>query len=1145
MRRIIFGFILVGIAVSAVAQMLWQPSAESDALFAAGVDLYKEGKFREAIPLFAKSDSLDKAQIDPTSNRRDYSSMWLASCYYKMGDTITASKYSFYFNTIPIDRRLTSVSDSIAVSAINLLMLGNYEEAYPLLRTCVDIESKICGPAHPFILNTLSMCQMCSEQLNDSAGCISYTKKMAETIRHMYGKYSQEYLSSIDDVISKCEKYDLNNKQDLLDLLYEKLSVIDSLGIKGRQQDVCLHITLNAVYRSQQMPYSDSQRSVLCRAVQAVSGLSAADTLKENLENTLYGYIDNSYYKESKIKDSEGNYETAINLMEQSLVLRERLSGKNSLDYAISLGEIATYYGNSGEHLKAVELLQDALHKIHLAVGEKDVNYLSGLNNLAIQYSNIGNYNKAIKIMEELLPLRKSVSGINDDYISGLSNLSLFFKQSGNYEKAIKLGQDAVNYAGQTYGVSNAKYAVCLQNLANYHMNIANFAKAIVLLEDALKTFKHIGKSDSPEYYTILENLSLCNAYIGNYEEALNIEKQVFNFRREHLSEKHPDYCSALRNIAKYYYYMTDYVNVTDCIIKATQLMEIDIRSNFSGMTSSERALYWDMNAGWLNEWIPKMSYYIGFDSINIVNYNVALFSKGILLNTDIEMSKLIAESGDSVLIAMYGNLRANRLSLAKLYEKPVSERTINTDSLERLVEAQEKELVKQSKIFGDYTNNLFVEWTDVRDKLGQGDIAVEFISFPAENDSIMYVALTLKQGYSVPKMVPLFEERQLASIDKRLYLSSPMLYNLVWKPLEKEMAGVKTVYFAPSGELYNLPIENLPVDEGTYNSGIRGYRRLSSTRQLALRRDGVEVARAAVYGGLKYDTDTVTLANDSRKYRMAEPVQWSSRAVADSLNLRDGVYELPATKIEAEEIDKALETAQIDTRLYTDTIGTEASFKAMSGSGVNALHIATHGFYWTEREAARLDGLAFLSDDMPAAVKEDKALTRSGLLFAGANTALKGLPLPDGVEDGVLTAKEIAGMDLRGLDLVALSACQTGLGEITGDGVFGLQRGFKKAGANTLLMSLWKVDDTATQLLMTQFYKNLLSGMGKYEALAVAQKYLRELEVEVKITPGKTNYQKLKDKRDGKQEEVKYKTVRKYAHPKYWAAFVLLDGVN
>ena len=214
-----------------------------------------------------------------------------------------------------------------------------------------------------------------------------------------------------------------------------------------------------------------------------------------------------------------------------------------------------------------------------------------------------------------------------------------------------------------------------------------------------------------------------------------------------------------------------------------------------------------------------------------------------------------------------------------------------------------------------------------IRQRLGDGEMAVEFVSFPLRNDSVMYAAYCLRKDMPSPKMVPLFEERQLTSIDKRLYLSSPMLYNLVWEPLEKEMAGVTTVYFSPSGELYNLPIENLPVDGNTYNSGIRGYRRLSSTRQLALRRDGVEVARAAVYGGLKYDADTVTLANDSRKYRMAELVQWSSRAVADSLNLRDGVNELPATKIEAEEIDKALETARIQCgNMQTPTIGPHLS---------------------------------------------------------------------------------------------------------------------------------------------------------------------------------------------------------------------------
>lgn len=588
--------------------------------------------------------------------------------------------------------------------------------------------------------------------------------------------------------------------------------------------------------------------------------------------------------------------------------------------------------------------------------------------------------------------------------------------------------------------------------------------------------------------------------YIGNYDKAIDMEKQVLDFRGRRLGERHPDYCLSMKEIAKRYYLIGDYANASDYIMKATKQTEDEIMANFSDMTSVERTLYWDVNAGWLNEWIPKMSYYIGFDSTNMVNYNVALLSKGILLNSDIELSRLIAESGDSISVYMYGKLRTDRLNIAKLYEKPVSERNVNTDSLERLVETQEKELLKRSKIFGDYTKNLAVKWADVRNKLTQGEMAVEFISSPAENDSIIYAALILRKDYDAPRMVSLFEERQLTGLDKRLCLSSPVLYNLIWEPLEDEMEDIATVYFSPAGELYNLPIENLPVDGGTYVSDLRSYHRLSSTRQLVLHRDGVKVVTAAVYGGLEYNADTVTLANDSRKYRKVETSQRTESCAVtdtDSPNLRGGVSELPATKIEAKEINKALAAADIKTSLYTDTVGTEASFKALSGNGVNVF-IATHGFYWTEREVARLDNLAFLSTDMPVAVKEDNTLTRSGLLFAGANTALKGLPLPDGVDDGVLTAKEITGMDLRNLDMVALSACQTGLGEITGDGVFGLQRGFKKAGANTLLMSLWKVDDAATQLLMTRFYKNLLSGKTKTESLREAQKYVRDYEIEV-----------------------------------------------
>ena len=144
----------------------------------------------------------------------------------------------------------------------------------------------------------------------------------------------------------------------------------------------------------------------------------------------------------------------------------------------------------------------------------------------------------------------------------------------------------------------------------------------------------------------------------------------------------------------------------------------------------------------------------------------------------------------------------------------------------------------------------------------------------------------------------------------------------------------------------------------------------------------------------------------------------------------------------------------------------------------------------------------------------EDRSMSRSGLLFAGAGDYLYDDMLAQG-DDGILTAREISRLDLRGLGLVVLSACETGLGDVSGEGVFGLQRGFKKAGAQTLLMSLWKVDDLATQLLMTEFYRLLTIGNGKRDAFLGAQQHLRTIEG------------------------------GKYNHPEYWAAFIMLDALE
>jgi len=225
-------------------------------------------------------------------------------------------------------------------------------------------------------------------------------------------------------------------------------------------------------------------------------------------------------------------------------------------------------------------------------------------------------------------------------------------------------------------------------------------------------------------------------------------------------------------------------------------------------------------------------------------------------------------------------------------------------------------------------------------------------------------------------------------------------------------------------------------------------------------------------------------------------------------------------TKVEISEIGETLKKGNISISMYSDTYGTEESFKGLSGKGMNIIHLATHGMYIGASEAEskkKNTNLSFiqLDDYDNGLIQEDKSLTRSFLVMSGGDMLPTHTIIPENMEDGILTALEISKMDLKELDIVVLSACQTALGDIDNEGVYGLQRGFKKAGANTILMSIDKVDDEATKILMVEFYKNLMSSKTKHQSLKDAQKYLRQVD-------------------NGR-----------YDDPKYWASFIMLDGLD
>ncbi len=1193
--------------------------SRSDSLFAAGVDLFRQDKYKEAIHLFEESDRIDKAKLDSASNRRDYSAMWLASCYYHLGDTTKAQSIHEYYRFAPVDRRLTVQSDSLSALGVACYERGDYEEALKYFKSSGEIEEKVVGKKHVWYLGTINSLVNCFHNLKDSIQSFKHQALAENITKHNYGVLSTQYL----DILSGYGfLYDAYNQHLLSAQNYEKgYTLSDSLHLP----EYCLHFAreiadeygklrmnneaidwgtktlaiCESLYGKRHPYYSndlsklaiyyanagDNKKAIeldtealrLCKRIYGEKHLNCAISLEnlmhyslnmEDYKNAIfYGQNALNTYKALSDENSPvcisimknvadcyfkmGDYKEAIRFGIEILEMDKNIYGESSFDYAVDLNNLALYNANWGRYTDAIRLAEKALNALEKTLGKEHPYYAGCLINLAAYISRLGNYSTSIRLGKEALEILK----INTyAYFNTLSNLSTFIADSGNYSEAIQYVTEALNVCEKTLGDSCSNYALYLHNLSGYKYKVGHYEEAVRFTIKALDIRKKVLGKNHPEYAVSLRFLSNLKFHLGNYSDAIQLMKETLDIYKNKLGEKHPYYITALHDLAYYNSCVSNHTEATKLYAEVTTLYSDLILSTFADLTPYEQSMFWSKYYNYFNTELPQRAYALSNDSLYASAYNGILLSKGLLLNAETEMKKLLQESGDTAVVTLYEQARTNRILLNKTLERPVNERYFNVDSLQRLIKRQEQELIQRSKTYGDFTHNLAINWQEVQKELDATDIAVEFLAFPTGKDSVMYAALTLKQGAELPEMVPLFEEEQLKQIVPSNLYSTTDLYKLVWQPMEEKLKGVKNIYFAPSGELYNIAIESLPDTDSTLVSDRFNLYRLSSTRQLALVGENHEGNGARIYGGLKYDTGISQLVKDNLKYKRDESLvstrSFEDSFIADSLHLRSGAEELPGTKIEAENIKRSLDRAHVKNELYTDTIGTEASFKAMSGKRIKTLHIATHGFYWTEREAQQLKKLNFLQldDNNRSPYVEDKALTRSGLLMSGANNALMGIEMPEEIDNGILTAKEIAGLDLRGLDLVVLSACQTGLGEITGDGVFGLQRGFKKAGAQSLLMSLWKVDDQATQMLMTQFYANLIKGQSIYEALREAQRYVRDYETEETVIVNEvTPSQKRRMERQGITWEAQ-KEVRKihpYAHPKYWAAFILLDAVN
>ena len=497
---------------------------------------------------------------------------------------------------------------------------------------------------------------------------------------------------------------------------------------------------------------------------------------------------------------------------------------------------------------------------------------------------------------------------------------------------------------------------------------------------------------------------------------------------------------------------------------------------------------------------------------ISTTCYDNSLFYKGFLLNAVTQANKMF--SSDSAAGEYYNLFKFCRRQLANEYAKPTAERK-NVAELEEKANTLEKELARNVSGFGEALRQ--VNWQEVQTALKPGEAAIEFIRFnyytPKPTDSVLYAALLLKPGMAAPAFIPLFEEKQLDALltplagqgsngPNELYggKTGQSLYRLLWKPLEPHLKSVKTVYFSPAGLLHRLNLDAIPTGKSKETIGKRhALSALGSTRQLVVTPASPSANTAAVvFGGIRYDMDSTAIAT-------GEPGEFAGHrgllfSQTDSTLRSDSWKYLKYSEREADNIQAQLQKAGFQAGAHKGYAATEEAFKQLGKDAPSPriLHISTHGFFFPDPVSAGSKQLAVGSSE-PVFKISDHPMIRSGLILAGANHAWStGRPLGNR-EDGILTAYEISQMDLRHTELVVLSACETGLGDIRGnEGVYGLQRAFKIAGVKNLIMSLWQVPDFQTQELMTVFYQKWLSdNMTVHQALKAAQEEMQRRRYE------------------------------------------------
>ena len=843
---------------------------------------------------------------------------------------------------------------------------------------------------------------------------------------------------------------------------------------------------------------------------------------------TILGILFQSYLEKK-------NYIEAINIGKETA---EILSTTENEEYAKTLNNLAYCYNKVGDYGKACFYSEHCLSIREKVLGKSSSLYVQTLQNLYHYYYNASNYQKAIEVAQEEFKLDSIYLGNSSERLGSLfHNIATCFIRLEDYKQTEFYGLKALTFK-QTYFPTNVHSIInTLSVLSSCYNFMSNWEKAIYYTSMSIELQNNIDDANPRIFSEQLNNMANYYSYLGQYERAIEYGNHAVD--SETKLGISSNLVKSLNNLSLYYSYTEDYKSATAILEKAK-----DIGVKIWGENGEEMAtIYGNLSLCYLDLGMNavaldygKKALAINKDSsshaINQVQFANILISQNKILDAVSYLEKAVITFRDCKETNVSLNYYLTLYTLGQCYYEMGKQNSayncfketlslsswINNNLIQLNVKEREDfydrwgQIISQlpQYLLDDSSNKMksiaydaiiaykgillsplphISNWQDVRNALNQDEAAIEFIRLFSSNNDEKYGALVITPQNDSPYYVSLPNASVIQKIIDEINIDD--INNLIWKQLEPYLVNAQTIYMSSMGLMNICPIEN-----ATEKFIVK---RVSSTARLIKNKDEKSLfAKYALIGGIRYER--LTGGTTSEEASMA------------SLN------DISAgTQIEISTISDYLNSCNIPFVLHSGLVNKNI-LNCLSNDSIKNLHIATHGYYWNHDIFKKKRDICLkITSNIRKPSYEEIVLHRCGLLFTGAQETLAGKPDGDTEHNGILTGFEISQLNLSTIDMVVLSACQTGLGDNTFDeGCFGLQRAFKRAGVRSLLMSLWKVNSISSRLLLTEFYKNCLEGTGKHESLRIAQKYVREY----------------------KDSEGNYL----FEKPYYWAGFIMLD---